>query len=70
MELKKIGRIWKDFKTIQDAMPSLKRRGCWSKCYQCEIQWSKIETDFVHMTTNEEGDTRFICDTCLVLHQK
>ena len=70
MELKKIGRIWVNQKKLIDAMPSLKRRGCWSRCYQCQKEWKEIDTEFVHMTTNEQGDTRFICSECLALHQK
>ena len=70
MKLKKIGRIWKDFKPIQDAMKSLRIRGCWNQCFQCHKKWKEIETEYVHMTTNEQGDTRFLCSECLALHQK
>lgn len=55
--------IWKEQKTLTDAMPSLIRRNCWKQCNDCEITWSKNESKFVNMVKTEEG-IRYVCDNC------
>lgn len=63
-------KIWKNFKTLIDARPSLSRRKCWSTCFDCQKEWSETKTEYVHMTTNKEGDTRFICTDCLIIREE
>lgn len=65
-------KIWKNFKTLTDAKPTLQRRNCWVCCNNCKVRWADLETEFVHMTikqVNGTSATRFICDECLEQHE-
>lgn len=59
-------KVWKNYKTLHESMPSLFRRKCWNTCNECKQKWSETETEFVHMI-QPGGKVRFICDNCLII---
>jgi len=57
-------KTWKNYKTLAEAMPNLKRRKCWNNCFECKKEWSETKTVHVHMI-QPNGVAKFICDLCL-----
>jgi hypothetical protein len=66
-------KIVKRFQPLAQIIDNLRKRSCWTYCYNCKKKWYQTETEYVHMLRvmlpNGQGvkveETRFGCDKCL-----